>query len=212
MIRHRKAIGRDAKPKGAHGAAVRAKAPPGPGCRRRSTRNAVGTRPGQVGAGSPQTLRQTSAGTSRSHLQVGGPTHSGLVDRIRELVTNCALWHARGRLSSLRAPRSRRNPRSRKSHGSPTRRIGPSACHRARFVTNLRSAPAGRPPAAPAQPASAPSTSGKARATQPPQGAPATPQPPPARRGQPRCPSRACPEGLHPSSRVPGAARRMPRG
>ena len=202
-----------------------------------------------------------------------GPARSGLVGRIRELVTNRALWHARGRLSALHAPRTRRNPRSRKSRGSLTRRIGPSECHRAQFVTNLRSAPRrAAPPVTPAsaairrrghatrvqlgfmrvqlgfarvqrglaraqhpdsppasarprpaaandarlamsaQPASAPSASGKARATQPPQGAPATPQPPPAQRGLPRCPSRACPEERHPSSRVPGAACRTPHG
>ena len=38
----------------------------------------------------------------------------------------------------LRAPRTRRNPRSRKPRDLPTRRIGRPECHRVRFVTNLR--------------------------------------------------------------------------
>ena len=59
----------------------------------------------------------------------------------RKLVANRALWHARGRLSALRASRARRNPRLRKSRGLPTRRIGPPECHRARFATNLRTRP-----------------------------------------------------------------------
>ena len=67
-----------------------------------------------------------------------GPARGGLAGVARRLVTNRALWHVRGRPPALRAPRARRNTRSRKSRGPPTRRMDPSECHRAPFVTNLR--------------------------------------------------------------------------
>ena len=77
----------------------------------------------------------------------------GSAGAARRLVTNRALWHARGWFSALRSLRVRRNTRSRESRGLTMRRIGRPECHRARFVTNLRGGGSVKPGSAWAGPA-----------------------------------------------------------
>ena len=58
-----------------------------------------------------------------------------------ELVTNRALWHARGRFSALRPLRAWRNPRSPESRGPLARRIGRSGVPQGAVCGQLAEAP-----------------------------------------------------------------------
>ena len=71
--------------------------------------------------------------------------------RFRKLVTNRALWHSGGPIRRAGGPRGFRDLGFLRTRGA--RRAGrrSRACHRARFVTNLRAAPAEPPPAGPCQ-------------------------------------------------------------
>ena len=83
-------------------------------------------------------LSEAPAGLCPTGRPMPTPVQRG---RFRKLVTKRALWHSGGPIRRAGGPRDSRDLGFPRARGARRAERRPRACHRARFVTNLRAAP-----------------------------------------------------------------------